>query len=215
MEASNDISSLVRRAQYKKAYGLARELIKKYPENRFAQYRFAVLSGDSGEWARGKELKNNTSRAVKILKKLLLKTSGIDRRWVSSWRNEYYWFSSQPEKQYRLGKEDLLQRDMHGYYSMGVGAVSVALKKIEEKKYSQSIQWAQKAKSSWENYFKAVPDYYNAYVWYAKSLGLLGDLKGMEKALKKAGKLAKRPLSYREFVEARAEVLAARKKITL
>lgn len=197
------------KAQYKKMFDISLETITKFPKNRFAQYDYAVALGDSEEWATPSQYRKNERKAAALFKLLLKKTRGVDPRSVRGWRNEYYWFSKQPLKQFRLGLTEVKKGDAYGNYSMGVGAVSLSLLYYKKSKTGLALRWAETAARAWRNYFKISPDYYNAHVWYAKSLGLSGDLKGMERALKKAAKLSKRPLSYREFVGARKEVLAA------
>lgn len=203
------ISEMVYRAQYKKAFHLAASLRRDYPKNRFAIFEYAVTLGDCSEWASEKQAKKNAIIAASILKSLLKRTSGIDPRWVRVWRNEYYWFSKQPLKQYLLGSNKVKAGDPRGNYSAGVGAASLSCNLVAQGKLVRGAKWARKSVGAWENYFKVVPNYYNAYVWYARALGLSGDLPGMEKALKKAAKLSGRPLSYQEFVRARKQVMDA------
>ncbi len=205
----NQIRELLDKARYKQAFQIAKNLYKKFPENRYAQYRYAVSLGDCDEWAAPNKVILNQKTASRILKNLLRKTRGIDPRWRSYWRNEYYWFSKQPMKQWRLGLSDIRSGISGGQYSMGVGAVSVSLQCFEKRKITQGKIWARKAQDSWEQYFRITPNYYNAYVWYAQALGLQGDVKGMETALKRAAKISKRSIRYSEFTEAKKKVMAA------
>ena len=205
------IRGFVNAAQYKKAFAHAEKLNTTFPDNRFARYRYAVSLGDCREWAPHTKVSINEARAAKILQSLLRRTSGIEEAWKNVWKNEYYWFSKQPKKQWNLGLSEV-KKTGKGHYSMGVGAVSLSLNLYKKSKFRSAKAWARKAQLAWEDYFKYSPKYYNAHVWYAQSLGLQGDLKGMERALKMAAKLSKRPLSYREFVDARKDVLAALKK---
>lgn len=210
-EYSEEIYKFLYSARYKKAFLLAEKAFKRFPQNRFATYLYAVHLGDSGEWVSEKKQEKNALLAARLLRNLLKRTSGIDPRWIRNWRNEYYWFSGQPKKQWLLGLAES-KKSGRGHYSMGVGAVTLSLELFKKGRLTGAKSWARKAQSAWEAYFKYVPKYYNAYVWYAQSLGLQGDLEGMECALKKAAKLSKRPLSYREFVDARKAVLSALKK---
>ncbi len=196
----------VGRAQYRKAFLVAKDAIQKYPNNRFAMYKYAVMLGDSGEWASKAQQEKNRIKAAKLFRKLLRRTRGIGDRFTTAMKNEYFWFSKQPLKQYRLGEEYLPILGKSSCYSMGVGAVSYAKKLYARNRPRQAKEWAKKAVKAWQQYFTVVPSYYNSHVWHAKALGLLGDIQGMEQALKKAAKLAKRPLSYREFVETREDV---------
>jgi hypothetical protein len=207
------IFALVRKAEYKKAFQLAKKTLKKHPGNRFALYHYAVQTGDSSSYVSKAQHLKNQKAAARILKKLLRRAQGIDPRWVKAWRNEYYYFSKQPYRQYRLGIDHAKKDGKGSLYSAGVGAVIYAHNYYLKGRPAQGVQWAKKSVKAWEGYFTVVPDYYNAYVWYAKALGLTGDLEAMEKALKKAAKLAKKPLSYSEFKETRMDVMEALKKV--
>ena len=209
LEISDKIRGLVKKAQYRKAFNLAEATLKAHPKNRFAQYHYAVMLGDSEEWATKAQHIKNSKRAAKLLQSLLKRSRGIDPRWRMGWRNEYYWFTKQAYKQWRLGVEGIRRGDKTSYYSMGVGAVSLSLNFYKNNSPKRAKSWALKAINAWESYFKVIPDYYNSYVWYAKGLGLSGNLVKMNFALRKAANLSGRPISYREFVDARAAVLKA------
>jgi hypothetical protein len=206
---------LVRQARYKKAYDLACEILKEHPKNRFAIYRYAVCLGDSEEWVGPAQHKRNSAKAAHLIRKILQSSRGIDPQILSGMRNEYYWFSKQPYKQYRLGMKGVRNGDPYANYSIGVGAVSCSLKAYLAGKPKVAMVWAKKAEQGWKNYFKVYPDYYNAYVWYAQSLGLQGNIKGMEHAMRKAAKLSGRPITYREFKSARRDVQRALDKAKL
>ena len=70
---------------------------------------------------------------------------------------------------------------------------------------SPPCAWAARATTAWEGYFKSVPDYYNAYVWYAKSLGIQGRYQEMDVAFRKASRLSGRSWDYQEFKDAQYE----------
>src|SRR5688500_4999652 len=91
-ESMRKIRINVRRARYLHAFKLAKKAIKQFPDNRFAQYRIAVSTGDCGEWASPGLQRANAKRAARMLKELLRRSSGIDRDVVQGWKNEYYWF---------------------------------------------------------------------------------------------------------------------------
>jgi hypothetical protein len=202
-----DTSRLVRAAQYRKAFQVAKDGLAKIPRNRFAQYNYAVLLGDSEEWASKAQHKINSRKAARILKSLLGRCRGVDSSWAGRWKNEYYWFSKQPRKQWKLGLERVRHRNYSGYYSAGVAAVTLSFGLYRSGRIRSARSWAERARLAWESYFRHQPDYYNAYVWYGQSLGLMGDLDGMERSLKRAAALSKRKITYGEFEKARKEVL--------
>jgi hypothetical protein len=206
---------LVRKARYKEAFLLAKKTLKRYPNNRFAIYRYAVTLGDSGSYVSSRQHAKNQAASAKLFRSLLKSVNGIDARWVIAFRNEYYWFSKQPYKQYRLGIDQVKTQGKSSLYSAGVGATSLSQKYYEQGKAKLGKLWAQKAIAAWKIFVTEIDDYYNAYVWYAKSLGLTGDLAGMEKYLRKAAKLANKPLSYKEFGTTRKDVEKALTRATV
>lgn len=208
-ERTKIIKAFVRRAQYRKSFLAAEEAYRVFPGNRIAIYNYAVALGDCDEWAKGSVRRSNVRKSVFLLRKLLSRARGVDPRWVSSWRNEYFWFSNQPYKQWSLGLADSKKREGAGYYSMGVGAVMISVGYYKRGKPILARNWAKKAVFAWQKYFKVVPNYYNAFCWYARAQGLGGDLDGMTRSFEKAAKLSGRSLNYVEFVEARKDVLQA------
>lgn len=202
----NQAYEFVEKARYKKAFELALDTYKKYPLNRFALFQYAALLGDNKEGISEAQHRRNHKTSARLLKGLLRRTSGLDPRHIKTFRNEYYWFSKQPYRQYRLGIEYAKKLGKKQLYSAGVGACMLSVNKYKKRQYSQGRQWAKKSILAWEEYFTASPKYYNSWAWYAQALGLTGDIEGMEKALKKAAKLANRSLYYEEFQEVRNDV---------
>lgn len=139
------ISAFVMRAQYKKAFLLAEKTLEKHPSNRFAIYKFAVALGDSESFVSKPQHLKNQKSAAKILKKVLRKTRGVDPRWVKVWRNEYYWFSKQPYRQYRLGIDHVKSQGKGSYYSAGVGAATLAHKLYGKNQFTRGKRWAKKS----------------------------------------------------------------------
>lgn len=208
-ELLKETKRLVGLARYRDAFLLAKSALKQHPDNRFVQFRYAVLLGDSEEMTSAKRHASNTKQAAALLKKLLRRASGIDPIWVSIWKNEYYWFSKQPLKQWKLGVRNVEAGNKSGYYSMGVGAVCLAVKHFEKNQSKLALKWAEKAELAWRKYIEHLPTYYNGYVWYAKSLGLQLKMIEMEESLREAAKLAQKPIDYKEFSDARTLVAEA------
>lgn len=201
----NAIWKLVTLARYEAAYQRAKKLYQAYPDHHQVAYRYAVCLGDRTGEDRSKKAKINHKNAAKILRRLIYRIRVFEPNRRGIVLNEYYWFSKQPKKQYRLGIKDVKNGIQSGFYSMGVGAWCVAREYASAGKLRLANKWAKEASNSWEKYFKYKSDYYNAWAWYAKSQGFLYGEKAMEKALKVAQKLSKQSRDYIEFEEIREE----------
>lgn len=198
--------SYILKAQPKKALALIKKSLKKYPGHLLLEADYAVSVGDMEEGRSASQRKKQHQLAAKLLKKVLHRMRGQDLSFRTRTRNEYYWFSGQPQKQYQLGVEMVSKGFKRSYYSQGVGAVMVSTNYRMENKKGMSLRWAKKAETAWKQYFKFNPNYYNGYCWYARALGLQGKFGEMEQALNMASKLSGRPKSYYEFKEVRGDI---------
>lgn len=191
------LKNLSNRAQYKKAYVLAASLMKKYPKVMwFARYE-AVMTAEGNE--------RKYPLAAKKLRKLLMRTRGVEPILRRSLKNEYYWFSRQPYKQYKLG----LQGNGHpdrafrrvSYYSQGVGSAMIAKNYALKGNKKRAIHWAKISEKAWERFFKVDPNWHNSYYFYAMALAYQNRLKEADKALETAAKIAKKPKNWSEIVQ--------------
>ncbi len=202
------IRGLVRRARYGHAFRLSRRLLKKYPKDIHAKYHYAVLLSDNCYGISKALLKKRRLVTVKMLKELLkvdIKDADLSR----SIKNELYWFSEQPQKQWLLGADEVKSGSWPGYYSMGVGAAMRSYSYHLVGKKGAAVSWARKSEAAWKQYFKKQPSYYNAWAFYARCLGFQMRIKEMERALKKAAKLSRRSTGYPEFQLVRKQVREA------
>jgi hypothetical protein len=193
-------------ARYDEAYSLARKLLKKYPDNLFFAYMEAVMTAEDDIGYSPAQLKARYKSAAKKFRVLLLRTKSMDATLRRSVQNEYYWFSRQPMKQYRLGIKQVKRGDKYSYYSQGVGAAEVAKIYGLKGKVALCHRWARKSEKAWQNYFKVMPNWYNSYLFYAAALGYQGKLTEMEKAYARACKIAKKPKSWVAIKKYRLEV---------
>lgn len=184
-------------AQYAKAYALAKTLMDKYPKVLIFAYYEAVMTAEDDINFSPKQVKLRYNLATKKFKRLLLRTRGVDPKLRHSLKNEYYWFSKQPHKQYLLGvqaqKHNLLRS---GFYSQGVGAAQMAKNYGVAGKRRLALRWAKKSEQAWLKYFKIEPNWYNSYFFYAMSLAYQDKLKECDQALAKAAKIAKKPKNW-------------------
>lgn len=193
--------------QYKKAYTLALKLMKKYPNVvQFAHWE-AVFTAEDTSGMTQAQSDAKYKLAAKKLKKLFPKLRSVDANLRKSIRNEYYWFSKKPRKQYLLGVEYVNKGNMNSYYSQGVGAVQLAKDYALKGKMKLADRWAKKSESAWLNYFKVVPNWYNSYLFYGQALGLQGKIREMREAFKKGSKISGISIKKDPFVKYEREVL--------
>lgn len=193
-------------AKYKQAHTLAKRLMKKHPDVFLFAYMEAVMSAEEFVGFTQKEIDIRYKNAAAKLKKLLSRIRWVPEDMRRSLRNEYYWFSKQPRKQYLLGVEEVKKGNKKAYYPQGVGAVMLAKKYAEAGKKALFLRWSKRSQKAWENYFKITPNWYNAYLFYATALGHQGKNDEMEKALKKASDISRKPIYWKGFKEIRKEV---------
>ena len=193
----------IEKANYKKAFETITKAKKLWPNDFYVISYYASIMADYGENLGGRNKIIYKKKACVILKKLLYRTKGADKRMVYVTRNEYYYHSEQFRKQYLLGVERASKKDKHGYYCQGVGAAWHSLNLAKKNINHLATLWANRAIKAWKLYFKINPNYYNSYVHYALALGILKKFKEMENALQKSQKLSGKNKSYKEFKEIR------------
>lgn len=205
----NRIRKLANSGQNKKAYNLANELTKKHPERLEFKYYKIVFSAEETRGFTEKEIAIRYKKAALELRPLTQKLRGVEENLARVIKNEYYWFSQQPYKQYKHGVYTVTNGNLRGYYSQGVGACQVSYSYALQGKKALAFRWAKISIHAWEKYFKVIPDWYNSYLFYGKAFGILGDFKNMQKAYKKASKISKLPLTDAIFKEMNDEVSKA------
>lgn len=170
------LTKFIYNADYSSAVKYLKEQKKKFPKNFYIETNLATLPYENA---------------------LFEKMRGIPEQNRMRTRNEYYWFSQQYLKQYKLGVEGVEAGSLRSYYSQGVGAANYAYKLGLSGKVKLAVRWAKIAESAWEKYFLNVnKKYFDPWTWYALSLGIQGKIIPMEKSLKKAAALAK--ISYKK-----------------
>jgi hypothetical protein len=207
-EAENKrLRALVDKARYRDAFNYANRLYLAHRNHPEAQYLYAVMLGDNKEGLTARESERNRRAAVSLLKPLLKKLKTFDPLTRYRIRNEYYWFSRQPRKQYLLGSAGLQRGVRRALYSQGVGAAWYSLALAQTGQWARAEQWATKSVDAWRNFFKS-DRYYNAFVHLGLAHGVLGQISEMENSLRRGAREAGRPASYHEFEEIRDLVRA-------
>lgn len=206
-EYKTQFRALSNSGKYTTAHVLAKSLVKKHPDILYFQYIEAVMTAEQSAGYSKKQIEKRYRLASAKLKKLIPKTrSAKNKKMHSSIMNEYYWFSKQPLKQYRLGVAQVKEGDKYAYYSQGVGAAMMALHLSELNKKSSALRWAKKSEQAWLNYFKIVPDWYNSYLFFAMALGFQNKIAEMDSAFKTASKISRQPLTHPVFNEFRKHI---------
>ncbi len=200
------IRKLSNSARYEEAHQLARRMMELHPNMILFAYQEAVY-GAEGEIGYSKaEIRSRHKRAAAKLKRLLRRMRSADELVKSAIRNEYYWFSHQPYKQYRLGCELVANGMKRRCYSQGVGAAELAKRYGLAGNRALCLRWAKRSERAWLNYFKIVPDWYNSHFFYAMALGYQGRVDEMERALKKACTIAGKTMRWPAIKVLRSEI---------
>jgi len=98
-----------------------RLLARKYPQELYLQTKYAAILGDWGQTLNSSRERKIKAKAAVLLSKLLKKLRNAPYPLKCYVRNEYYYHSGQPFKQYQLGVERL-KKGSNGHFSAGVGA---------------------------------------------------------------------------------------------
>lgn len=196
-------------AKFSEVHKRAKSLAKKYPDViEFAYYEAVYYAEDDVSYSPA-EVARRYRITSKMLLKLLRRLNGIDEHMRLRIRNEYYWFSKQPAKQYRLGIEAVALGYKESSYSTGVGAAEMARRYALTGRSTLSLLWATRSEKAWKAYFRIIPDWFNSYLFYAMALGLQRRDKEMNLALERARKIAKKPTSWIVLAKVRSDVSEA------
>jgi tetratricopeptide (TPR) repeat protein len=203
----------------KAAYGNALEIVMmsldKYPKNFLLQTYLAMIIGDYASQHEGPLKQQMIEISKSVFDKLMPEVDTQPLGIIFYFKNEYYFRFAQYKQQYENGvarvnaywgtKEWLAKgfgyypQGMGGYYSQGVGASNYAYELYQKGDKKLAQLYAQKALVAWAQCFSYENTYYNAYVHYALSLGLLGNKEEMLRALQRSADLIHQDLSYPEF----------------
>lgn len=203
-----NLRSLSNRAQYDKAYALASKLSKQYPHVVEFEYVKAVMTAEDETGYTPAEIKKRHKRTVAMLKPLLKKLRSVKAELRAKIRNEYYWFSEEPYKQYLLGKEEVARGVKRAYYSQGVGAIQLAKKYGLQGRPALCFKWAKISENAWLQFFKVDPNWFNSYFFYAMALGYQGRIEEMDKALARACKISGKTRNWKATRGLRIEIFA-------
>ncbi|RYZ70457.1 MAG: hypothetical protein EOP05_13260 [Proteobacteria bacterium] len=201
------ISNLSNSVRFDEARALCLAMAKRYEKNAEFLFMEAVYEAEDDTGFTPKQVAARHARAAAKIKKLFPKIRSLEPRIRGKMRNEYYWFSHQPKKQYELGRELVAKGNVRSNYSQGVGAVEVAKVYANEGKHALCVRWAKKSELAWKKFFKSDPSWFNAYFFYAMALGYQNRFEEMDAALLNASKYAGKPKSWDATAQCRREIM--------
>ena len=203
-------ADLCNRGEFKAVYELSRANARKHPQVLLFAFMEAVFLAEDTSGLPRREADRLYRMAAGKLRKLLPRLRSESAETRRRLRNEYYWFSKQPYKQYRLGVE----MGKVGYYSAGVGAAQLARAYGNQGRVGLCRKWAKISEKAWLNFFtKMNANWSNSYMFYAMALAYQGRADEMERALDRCAMLAKRPKSWLPLRELRADIARTVAKI--
>lgn len=209
------LRALSNSGKYKKAYDLSLKLMRQYPDILIFAYYEAVMTAEESRGISKSDLDRRYKLAAKKLKKLLLRIRAVDPKLRGGLRNEYYWFSRQPYKQYLLGVERVKNGEPRAAYSQGVGACEMARSYAEKGNKKLFLKWSKISELAWIDFFKVDSKWFNSYLFYATVLGFQGRTTEMHKALKQSSKISGIPLKDRMFTDIVKDVSEALIKLNI
>ena len=207
------IKALNNRARFAQAHRLARQLKKRYPRVLDFAYIEAVMTAEDDINYSKAENRRRYRAAANKLRDLLRRLRGAPLDLRHAIRNEYYWFSQQPLKQYRLGVERGRRSPRRGHYSQGVGAAMLAKHYALRGNRRLCEHWAKISEKAWLRFFQIDANWFNSYFFYAQALGLQGRHEDMEKALKKSASIARKPPGWKALTNIRRDVQVSLKSL--
>jgi hypothetical protein len=190
------LRKMINSSRFDAAYALARRLMREHPEVIDFAYYEAVLTAEDDTGYSAVEIRARYRSATRKLKSLLRRLAAASSGMRRSIRNEYYWFSRQPYKQYRLGLEYARQGDRESYYSQGVGAAQIARLHGANGRRDLMLKWARRSESAWLRFFELDASWSNSYLFYGVVLGLQGRTREMERAFGRCARIAQRPKGW-------------------
>ncbi len=126
-----------------RAVQMSCKFLADFPDSARAQYAHAVMHGDFADSPVHSETERIRLREIAKagISKLFHdpRNNDWDDDFVTSIRNEYYWFFELPEEQFKLGIQRL-QTVKKGNYSACVGASMMALKQLEIEQFQMKLE---------------------------------------------------------------------------
>jgi len=186
---------------FKNTIKYADTLYKRHPKNPMAIFIYAVKLGDGSIIMNKKSERADRLKAAKMLKEILPRVRGKEFiRMRDIIRNEYYFMSYQPLKQYKLGIECQKRNAKNknkkisypkyradaGLYSQGVGSSTLAYNYLEKGDLKRSLHWAKVAVKTWEKLNLVRDNHFQYDFYYIQALAITHQHKKAMNIYKKA-----------------------------
>jgi hypothetical protein len=197
-------------ARFGQAHRVSKSLLRKHPNVLEFAYYEAVLSAEddfSFSDARNEVRFRGAARKLRLLLRRMRSAPDLLKFRI---RNEYYWFSKQPYKQYLLGKKELAKGNRGGHYCVGVGAAQMAKSYGLQGRSRLRQRWAEISEKAWLHFFRVQRKWSNSYLFYAMAVGVQGRHRDMELALARAAAISRKPKDWKALRKVRRQVEAAR-----
>jgi hypothetical protein len=210
------IRALQLRADYKSAKAAAAKLLKRVPGHFEATYMYAKIVGDYADELPPKAKAAHQKEAGRILSKLIRRLKGQPPQLRYGVQLNFYYNAKRFKDLERFGLRFTAVLRDKGLYAAGAGAALEAERLAglpAPRARSRAKAAASRGLGYWSKYFELVPreTYYFPYTLVANCHAILGKEREMDRAIGRAARLSKQPLSYWEFEVAR-KLLAARDK---
>lgn len=195
------LASFVDRGDYKGALPYAERALKDYPDDFYVRFSYAKILGDWADELPGAQKAKLKKKSIAILRPLVrsAKSQPVEVRFRTN-LNLYYQ-SEDWKGMYQFGRRFARTDRNQALYAEGLGATLLAFELDEGGNSKKAKTWAKKAIAAWEKYDLKKDRYYFPTYNYAKALALAGQSLDAMKALKRAAKLGKRPVTDWEFTD--------------
>jgi len=204
------IKRLLDLARYEEALSKCKALSRLHPNEFEIHYLHAKILGDFADELPPAPRKKLKRKAVTLLRQLAFRLRGQSAETRFGVRSNLYFHDGQFDRLLLVARAFTYRLPRRSRYA---AAAAYALNAERQLRCSHDVaarsrakKLAKKGQLLWETYFKKYPDesYYYPFTLLATCYAVRADLENMEKALRRASRLSKRPPDYWEFSEIRS-----------
>ncbi len=193
------VTALARKGDYKSGVELAKQALKRDPNEIHYLYQYAKLLGDWADDLPAVRRKKYKQESIAILKKLQKRMNEADETLQWGIGLNYYYQRADFRGMHTWGIQLEKQQHPNGVYAQGVGAALQA-QKLHPRAGAKS--WAKKSVAAWKRYGLKKEKYYFPHYCLALALAVQRDFDAAMSALKTAARVSKRPVDNEEFADA-------------
>lgn len=195
------LKKYVLRGDYRGGLKIAREALRRYPDDLTCRYQYAKLLGDWADElppARRTKLKKE---AIEMLRPLTRRLAGRDPEESFGLCLNYYYQSQDFPGMITFGRRQARRGVRKGHYAEALGACLQAQRLRSVGKLAQATRSALVSIDAWRRYDLAREPYYFAHYSLALALALAGRGAQARQRLEKAARLSGRPVTDWEFAD--------------